>query len=752
MAEPRPQDTDTTSADTVAALAETVAALRAERDGLRAAMRHRAVIEQAKGALAFRWGISPEAAFERLVEQSTHSNTKVAELAAAVIAEHAPRPPRLTEHDVAPPATTRPTPAADRSRVGSVPARVRLLTARIDAATSADDIAAALLADTDGWPAPDDVMVLLVTADGTLRLVGSAGLSRTAAGQWRTVPPIRHIPVAAALGSNAPVYLTGDAAGAGRVPADPRPGALVALPLVHRGRRLGALQLRWRTAIRIPKPDRDHLFTVAAPVARRCAALPEDHRETDTARSWLAALTDPAALLAPRHDADGTVMDFDPIVVSEAGSMSLTEAGIDAAGGSLLTVLPQIGARTLVPMLASVLRTGEPARLRDVPIPLRDGAGHGRRVDVAAGRLRDMVLVSWRVADTATALHRQLTATEERQRVGSLELDTVTGCWCCSPGLTRLLRPDLDESGVDSTVELVRSVTAADGNRLRDLLATPPSETTVARLHGVGPIAGRIVDVTISRAGDRVLGSARDVTDQVRTTEQLARERMSAAAHRARPEPAIPAHPCDVPGIRVVGPSHDPADSGCWHDTVPAPDGTVVVVLGEIDGPNPVVTVTRLRHAAIGYAVTGTEPSTLLAALNLLCRRVSPDRTAAVAVVRIDPGTGGADCAVAGLITPILFRADGSVRLSPGAPGPPVGAVVDPAYPTTRLALADQDRLVLAGAALTSVPGCTLSRTFSALADISGADTADTALDRLRDRLPGTVSTALVAVRRERTD
>jgi AmiR/NasT family two-component response regulator len=61
--------------------------LRAELDGLREAMRNRAVIEQAKGVLAARHGIDPDAAFDRLRGESQRCNVRLAELAAAVVAD-----------------------------------------------------------------------------------------------------------------------------------------------------------------------------------------------------------------------------------------------------------------------------------------------------------------------------------------------------------------------------------------------------------------------------------------------------------------------------------------------------------------------------------------------------------------------------------------------------------------------------------------------------------------------------------------
>lgn len=58
---------------------------RAEVDQLREAVAHRAVIEQAKGMLAARTGVTPEEAFGQLRVLSSHTNTKVRTLAQQVV-------------------------------------------------------------------------------------------------------------------------------------------------------------------------------------------------------------------------------------------------------------------------------------------------------------------------------------------------------------------------------------------------------------------------------------------------------------------------------------------------------------------------------------------------------------------------------------------------------------------------------------------------------------------------------------------
>ena len=73
-----------------------IAELVAEVEGLRAAMEHRSVIEQAKGVLMHSMRCSPDAAFAVLVAASQRENVKLRDVAARIAAaqtEEAPAPP-----------------------------------------------------------------------------------------------------------------------------------------------------------------------------------------------------------------------------------------------------------------------------------------------------------------------------------------------------------------------------------------------------------------------------------------------------------------------------------------------------------------------------------------------------------------------------------------------------------------------------------------------------------------------------------
>jgi hypothetical protein len=77
-----------------------VAELRRENDQLRQALDGRAVIEQAKGALILRYGLSEDAAFHVLRRWSQISNIKVSVIADTLVNVVCRDDPRSTPDDV----------------------------------------------------------------------------------------------------------------------------------------------------------------------------------------------------------------------------------------------------------------------------------------------------------------------------------------------------------------------------------------------------------------------------------------------------------------------------------------------------------------------------------------------------------------------------------------------------------------------------------------------------------------------------
>jgi serine phosphatase RsbU (regulator of sigma subunit) len=114
---------------------------------------------------------------------------------------------------------------------------------------------------------------------------------------------------------------------------------------------------------------------------------------------------------------------------------------------------------------------------------------------------------------------------------------------------------------------------------------------------------------------------------------------------------------------------------GDWYDVIAAPDGRVVVSVGDIvgHGLTAVGMMARTSAAVRAYVNEGHAPAQILRRLNsLLCTERSALATAVV--VRIDPGTGEVEYASAGHPYPLMRDPSGTVRVLEGAQGPILGA------------------------------------------------------------------------------
>jgi sensor domain CHASE-containing protein len=131
---------------------------RLNADRLSLESRYRAIIEQAKGVLVERMGISSDEAFDHLVELSQNTNVKLVQLAATVVGSRVPTPELAAQPSGMEPTET--TVPASTDVVSRTPeheglqAHHLLLAAQIESATTYDELAEILLSDSPGWPAP----------------------------------------------------------------------------------------------------------------------------------------------------------------------------------------------------------------------------------------------------------------------------------------------------------------------------------------------------------------------------------------------------------------------------------------------------------------------------------------------------------------------------------------------------------------------------------------------------------------------
>jgi serine phosphatase RsbU (regulator of sigma subunit) len=759
------------------ALAALVAKLRTELAGVRTAMRNRAVIEQAKGVLVERLGVSPDEGFDHLVRLSQRANIKLIEVAATIVGTTAPDPQGA--RSAAPPAarSAAPLAAGQRGQAGrgndggsgagtgtpagaargdrrpvaatrrpgrppaleALQAQHQLISSRIAAASTFDEVAEVIGTSTTGWPAPATVVITLLEPDAAHRFVGAHGISAHTRSEWARVPPQFDVPIVTAARERAPLLLTDPELITKRFPVltAERYGTLAvfAAPLLDGDRVVGSLGLSWREPVDLDEDTRRYLVALAPPVARKVAELasrpsardarPVSDQDPD---AWLPimleAVADPAMVLAPVWEG-GRLVDFQ-IGHANPPAAALISPARAGEGATLLAAYPRVGSELLLPRFADLLRSGGPLRLGparlDPPSPGRhDEPVPGQFMTVQAGRVWDRVLMTWRVHSEAELIHPQLLDAERIARIGSFcwELDSPQPR--CSPQLYRMYHGDgsSDPIGVD---ELASCVHEDDLAEVRDAVSRTLSngEQLTREFRGSGPLSGRRLRIDAAPVLDAagtvttIRGTVQDVTDERAVEGRLRLAEEALTAQRLRVDAELRAAqalqralmPTDpelgaTEGLWVTGRSrssqHSGRVDGDWHDACAMPDGASLLVVGDVAGSGlaAMTAAARLRYAVRAYAALDMSPAQILVSVNRMLCSLEPERTATLVVARYEPGERRLRWAAAGQAAPVRYQQGGGAQLLPGPLGLPVGAAPQVTYQDSTVDLQSGDRLLL---------------------------------------------------------
>ncbi|GII21859.1 SpoIIE family protein phosphatase [Planosporangium mesophilum] len=777
------------------ALAALVAKLRTELTGVRAAMRNRAVIEQAKGVLVERLGVTPDEGFDHLVKLSQRANIKLIEVAASIVGGTAadpqvtpvtelsdggrPAPARGTTPAPARRATpvrrATPTPATGRRPAGGAAATGRsarapehealqaqhqLISSRVAASTTFDEVAEVIGTAVTSWPAPATVVITLLEPAGAHRLVGAHGMSAGERGAWRRVPPQFDVPIVTAAQDRAALLITDPKVLAERFPAMAElpyaAEAVFAAPLLDGDRVIGSLGLSWDEPIDLDDTSRRYLSALAPPVARAAAQVADRAPspasggpdltagpDSDPA-SWLAivleTVPEPAAVLAPVTE-DGRIVDFRIWHANAAAAelISPARAGEDA---TLLLAYPRVGSERLLPRLADLLHNGGAVRLG----PTRVDPASTRLITAQAGRLWDRVLLVWREHSEHELIHPQLLDAERIARIGSFHWDLADPEPRCSPQLYRMYRGD-ERPGRISAEGLAGCVHEDDLPAVQDAIhrTLTGGEQLSWEFRGAGRLAGRqlrIVAAPVVDAGGTVTtvrGTVQDVTEEraLQGRLRLAEEALTAQRRRVDAElraaqslqrALLPSEPelGTTEGLWVTGRSRTSNSTGQvngdWHDACALPDGASLLVVGDVAGSGlaAMAAAARLRYAVRSYAALNMSPGEILAAVNTMLCALEPERTATLVVARYDSREHRLCWASAGQAVPVRYRGDGGAELLPGPLGLPVGVVAQVTYEDSTLEVAPGDRLLLYTDSLVGARGTDL---VGALDPLLGAGT-----------------------------
>ncbi|GGI96922.1 SpoIIE family protein phosphatase [Streptomyces brasiliensis] len=156
---------------------------------------------------------------------------------------------------------------------------------------------------------------------------------------------------------------------------------------------------------------------------------------------------------------------------------------------------------------------------------------------------------------------------------------------------------------------------------------------------------------------------------------------------------------------------------GDWYDVIPLTDNHVALVIGDVQGHNAgaATLMGQMRTALRAYAAEGHPPDVVVSHANRLLMEMETDLFATCCYVDVDMEEGAAWCVRAGHPPPVLRHPDGSTEIVETEGGPPLGVVLQAAFPMTPLRLQ---------------PGTVLALTTDGLVESAESD-IDEGLDRL---------------------
>ncbi|AEW99356.1 SpoIIE family protein phosphatase [Streptantibioticus cattleyicolor] len=690
-------------ADEAARLAATVERLRARLADAEYAAATHALAGVAKGVLMERLGCDQAEATRQLERLARESGLPPAELCADIVGHSA----------VPPQAPARGAGALRTAEAGML---------------AADDTRAAARVLLDQALAPLGAVAVAVWAaapDGTLTLAGQAGFPGAEEHRWCHVPPGVTTLARRALDERRDVRVTTATAeptiGAGQFTAD---ACRVVVPAEYAGRLLGVLEVCWPgPAGPFPPAVHRQLRALAEVCAHTLTTVPAtpsapSARPVPAELAALAeALPDPALILLPLLDADGTVADFRIAHANERFTDPAGRPRTAVTGLPLLEAYPTAArGGGLSEAAHRVYATGEPhhgTRVRP--------AAHAPTLTAGIGRVGEALLLTWRPEDDTTARTALLEHAQRLGRIGGFEENLITGRILWNSQLHELfgLEPTAppipltrlrDHAHPDDTVALSRF--------LRTVLHHQRPASTAFRLRRADGVVRHlrvVAEPVADGAGlpTAVRGVCQDVSAQHWTEIALAATRAELADAEQRsaesdrlalqlqraimpPEPG----PKEVAGLEIVV-RYRPAQAehlvgGDWYDAVRLPDGRVLLAVGDVAGHGigAVTGMVALRNALRGLAATGAGPARLLGWLNSVTHHLT-ERVTATAVCGVyHPGRQVLTWARAGHLPPLLVR-DGVATALPRVPGLLLGAVPRTRYREHTLELRSGDTLLM---------------------------------------------------------
>src|SRR4051794_21804820 len=147
-------------------------------------------------------------------------------------------------------------------------AQHQLITSRVTASHTFDEVADAVGATRASWPAPASVVLTRLEPDGAHLFVGAYGIGVQERSEWLRMPPQYDLPLVTAARDRTPILVADPETVAERYPAIGDrydAGALFAAPLIDRDRVIGSLGVAWREPVDLDEDAYRYLLALAQP-------------------------------------------------------------------------------------------------------------------------------------------------------------------------------------------------------------------------------------------------------------------------------------------------------------------------------------------------------------------------------------------------------------------------------------------------------------------------------------------------------
>jgi hypothetical protein len=194
-----------------------------------------------------------------------------------------------------------------------------------------------------------------------------------------------------------------------------------------------------------------------------------------------------------------------------------------------------------------------------------------------------------------------------------------------------------------------------------------------------------LYDLSVSRLGDALLVTWREVTEREADRGVIARATAARSVSEALQRGLLPSEPPEIAGMEFAATYHPALETaevgGDWYDVVPHPsndasDPVVDLIVGDVEGHDGHAAALMARYSTLVRASCWRR-DTIQAAVEELRDfhdTMPSERLVTLAVARVDVATGAVDVLSAGHPPPIICRATGEIEVVELAVDCPIGA------------------------------------------------------------------------------